>query len=98
MIIARRKRKENIAEYLLYMWQVEDLIRANQFDLDSIRRTVIAQYAQLQQDALLRLIFTYQRRIKHHRLRRLSEPFSFSYFLHQPEDLPLYRGRPLGVF
>ena len=36
MIIARRKRKENIAEYLLYMWQVEDLIRANNFDMDSI--------------------------------------------------------------
>ena len=28
MIIAQQKRKENIAEYLLYMWQVEDLIRA----------------------------------------------------------------------
>ena len=35
MIIARQKRKENIAEYLLYMWQVEDLIRANKFDMDS---------------------------------------------------------------
>ena len=46
MIIAKRKRKENIAEYLLYMWQVEDLIRANWFDMDSIRRTVIAHYAQ----------------------------------------------------
>ena len=64
---------------------------------DHLRRGLLAS-AQLQQDALLRLIFTYQRRIKHHRLRRLSEPFSFSYFLHQPEDLPLYRGRPLGVF
>lgn len=46
MIIARQKRKENIAEYLLYMWQVEDLIRANRFDMDAIRRTVIAQYDQ----------------------------------------------------
>ena len=46
MIIAKRKRKENIAEYLLYMWQVEDLIRANRFDMESIRRTVIAHYAQ----------------------------------------------------
>lgn len=44
MIIARQKRKENIAEYLLYMWQVEDLIRANKFDMDAIRRTVIAHY------------------------------------------------------
>lgn len=46
MIIAKQKRKENIAEYLLYMWQVEDLIRANRFDADSIRRTVISQYDQ----------------------------------------------------
>lgn len=46
MIIARQKRKENIAEYLLYMWQVEDLIRANHFDMDAIRRTVIARYDQ----------------------------------------------------
>lgn len=46
MIIARQKRKENIAEYLLYMWQVEDLIRANKFDMDSINRTVIAYYDQ----------------------------------------------------
>ena len=46
MIIAKRKRKENIAEYLLYMWQVEDLIRANKFDMDLIRQTVIAHYTQ----------------------------------------------------
>lgn len=46
MIVAKQKRKENIAEYLLYMWQVEDLIRANHFDIDSIRRTVISQYDQ----------------------------------------------------
>lgn len=46
MIIARQKRKDNIAEYLLYMWQVEDLIRANKFDMEAISRTVIAQYDQ----------------------------------------------------
>ena len=46
MIIAQQKRKENIAEYLLYMWQVEDLIRANQLDIDQIRHTLIDQYQQ----------------------------------------------------
>lgn len=46
MIVARQKRKENIAEYLLYMWQVEDLIRANHFDIDAINRTVVARYDQ----------------------------------------------------
>ena len=46
MIIAQQKRKENIAEYLLYMWQVEDLIRANQLDIDQIQHTLIDQYNQ----------------------------------------------------
>ena len=46
MIVAKQKRKENIAEYLLYMWQVEDLIRANDFDLEAIKRTIISKYDQ----------------------------------------------------
>jgi hypothetical protein len=46
MIIAQKKRKENIAEYLLYMWQVEDIIRANHFDIDAIRQTVVSRYDQ----------------------------------------------------
>ena len=37
MYTASQKRKENIAEYLLYMWQIEDLIRANDLDLDKIK-------------------------------------------------------------
>lgn len=46
MLIARQKRKENIAEYLLYMWQVEDLIRANHFDMEQIRKTIVSHYDQ----------------------------------------------------
>lgn len=44
MIIASQKRKENIAEYLLYMWQIEDIIRANGLDLDKIKTNVIAHF------------------------------------------------------
>lgn len=46
MLIAREKRKTNIAEYILYMWQVEDLIRAHHFNMDLIDRSLISQYAQ----------------------------------------------------
>lgn len=46
MIVANEKRKKNIAEYLLYMWQVEDLIRANDFDIDRIKKNVVSQYDQ----------------------------------------------------
>jgi hypothetical protein len=41
MLIAKTKRKENIAEYVLYMWQIEDLLRALNFDKDTIYRTLI---------------------------------------------------------
>jgi hypothetical protein len=41
MLIAQEKKKNNIAEYVLYMWQIEDLIRANNFDLDIIQRNII---------------------------------------------------------
>ncbi len=44
MFIASQKRKENIAEYLLYMWQIEDLIRANGLDIDRIRTSVIDRF------------------------------------------------------
>jgi hypothetical protein len=44
MYIASQKRKENIAEYLLYMWQIEDLIRANDLDIDKIRTNIVERY------------------------------------------------------
>ena len=37
MFIARQLKERNIAEYLLYMWQVEDLIRAHGADLERLR-------------------------------------------------------------
>lgn len=45
MLIAREKRKTNIAEYVLYMWQVEDLVRAFQFNIDDIEKNLISQYS-----------------------------------------------------
>ena len=44
MFIASQKRKENIAEYLLYMWQIEDLIRANNLDIDKITSNIIDKF------------------------------------------------------
>ena len=44
MIIARQKKKENIAEYLLYMWQVEDLIRACAFDMNIIDNKLVSRF------------------------------------------------------
>lgn len=44
MYISQQLKKKNIAEYLLYMWQVEDLIRANGCDMEKIRKNIIDPY------------------------------------------------------
>ena len=44
MFISQELRKKSIAEYLLYMWQVEDLIRAYGCNLGRIRREYIDKF------------------------------------------------------
>lgn len=44
MLIARVKKETNIVEYLLYMYQVEDIIRSFQFDIEKIDRAIVQQY------------------------------------------------------
>nr|WP_320118324.1 DUF4924 family protein [uncultured Marinifilum sp.] len=46
MIIAQEKKKSNLAEYILYMWQVEDIIRACKFDIKLIDKNIISQFKQ----------------------------------------------------
>jgi hypothetical protein len=41
MLIAKQKRRENIAEYILYLWQIEDLLRALNFDEQQISKTLV---------------------------------------------------------
>lgn len=43
MTIAENLRRTNIAEYLLYMWHIEDLMRAFNLDLDRIENEIIAK-------------------------------------------------------
>jgi hypothetical protein len=44
MYIAEQLRKKNIAEYLLYMWQVEDTLRAYGLDADRMAAEYIPQF------------------------------------------------------
>lgn len=46
MLIAKKKKTENIAEYLLYMWQVEDILRANKLDIDAVQENIIEKFEQ----------------------------------------------------
>ncbi|MCB9225443.1 MAG: DUF4924 family protein [Crocinitomicaceae bacterium] len=51
MLIAQRTKETNIAEHVIYMFQIEDLIRANQLDLNTIINTIIEP--QIQEDSML---------------------------------------------
>ena len=44
MLIAREKKKSNIAEYILYMWQVEDMLRGLGLDINRVKNELIARF------------------------------------------------------
>jgi len=72
MIIAKEKRQSNIVEYILYMWQVEDLIRAYQFDIEAIKANVIPQY-NLSGDTLKETIEWYDNLIEMMTVEQIKE-------------------------
>ena len=41
MFISQEKLQSNIAEYVIYMYQVEDMVRAYNFNIDKIRQHII---------------------------------------------------------
>ena len=51
MLIAEQKKAENIAEYILLMYQIEDIIRASDFDLDRVIESFVKP--QLPDDSFL---------------------------------------------
>jgi Domain of unknown function (DUF4924) len=46
MLVAKKTKENNIAEHVIYMFQIEDLIRANKLDLDTIVHTILAPQIQ----------------------------------------------------
>lgn len=52
MKISQQLKENNIAEYLIYMWQVEDLIRANHCDIDKVDQNIIVRYPEEERFAL----------------------------------------------
>lgn len=44
MFVSRKLRADHIVDYVIYMWQVEDLIRACNLDIDLVRKTLLPKY------------------------------------------------------
>lgn len=73
MIIASQKRKTNIAEYILYMWQVEDIIRANGLDIEEIKKNVIDRFEGLTDDQRRQMVEWYESLIDMMRLEGVQK-------------------------
>jgi hypothetical protein len=90
MLIANSKLRENIAEYILYMWQVEGIVRSLNFNIDSIFDVVITKMTS-NEDAQLDVKDWYLELIKEMadseilekgHLRRVHEVMDEVFFLH----------------
>ena len=44
MLVAKEKFKTNIVEYILYMFNIEDVIRINKFDIVQLKINIISEY------------------------------------------------------
>ncbi len=44
MIIAEEKRRDNIVEYIIYLRQIQDIIRASDFNIETIDRLIVNQF------------------------------------------------------
>ncbi len=72
MIISQEKRNKNIAEYILYMWQIEDQIRGFDFDINKIQNTIISQY-QTDEDTKKQITAWYEDIISMMELERIQK-------------------------
>jgi len=63
MLIAKEKEKSNIAEHILYMWQIEDIIRSNNFDLTQINDSIISKF-EISKEKQYEMKFWYQNLIE----------------------------------
>ena len=44
MLIAKEKKNSNIAEYILYMWQIEDILRALNLDIEQVNKHIVSGF------------------------------------------------------
>ena len=87
MDIAVTKRKENIAEYILYLWQLEDLLRALQFSPEAIYSTLIAPRKELDEQQKSAFLIWYMDLANLLRQEGKEEKGHLEHTLHLIQDL-----------
>lgn len=59
MFIAKKKRRENMAEYILYLWQIEDMLRALEFSAEKIYQNLVEPHTELNEEQKQQAFFWY---------------------------------------
>lgn len=72
MLIAREKRKSNLAEYILYMWQVEDMLRAFGLNIGRIEQEVVSKF-QVEEPVAKEILDWYDNLIEMMRKEKVEE-------------------------
>ncbi len=86
MIIARELRKQNIAEYLIYMFQLEDLVRAYKGNMEQIYEYHIRHF-QVDESTLQEIKSWYEVLCKMMREENLFEKGHLQFLRHKMEEL-----------
>ncbi len=86
MIIAKQKKQENPAEYVLYMWQIEDMIRACQFDMDIIKEKLIIGY-DVKEDHKREIVSWYEGLIQQMQDEKITKKGHLQFLKNQVNDL-----------
>ncbi len=87
MLTAKQKRKENIAEYILYLWQLEDMLRALEFSPEKIYATLVEPHTELDQDQKQTLFFWYMDMVNLIKTERKEQAGHLEHTLHLIADL-----------
>jgi hypothetical protein len=72
MLVAQQKLKTNIAEYILYMWHLESLMRTLNFDLNEVKELLVFP-VQTDDDTKDKMILWYQNLIENMKNERIRE-------------------------
>ncbi len=87
MYIAQAKRKDNIAEYILYLWQLEDLMRALQFSPEAVYSQLVQTRDNLSEDEKQALFLWYMEFINLLRQEGKEENGHLDHTKHLIDDL-----------
>ena len=86
MLIARQKKQDNIAEYVIYMYQLEDMMRACNLDIDVVKKNIISQYKQ-PQDTINEMTYWYDNIIALMRNQQIEKKGHLQEVLNVVDDL-----------